>query len=232
MDRHTTGFKLRRELERVTRARKAAAADPALSARRLALRRFQADRIARTHSDLLAASDSAPAARFFLTDLYGSHDLTERDANLARIVPTMERMLPEAALHTIAEAVALDALSEKLDRIMAEALGVDFSEADYVAVFRSLTSTHERRLQLAHMDSVGRALCQLVRVPLIGSTLRVMRGPARLGQLMQLQEFLERGYHAFKGMRHPERFVGTVVERERKLMERIYAGVEDPFAIH
>ena len=33
--------------------------------------------------------------RFFQTDLYGNRDFAQRDADLARIVPVMVRMLPE-----------------------------------------------------------------------------------------------------------------------------------------
>lgn len=226
MSKQSASAMLQQELEAVMQARRSAAADPGLQARRLALRRFQSERLARTHADLLAGTDTAAAARFFLEDLYGCQDLTERDANLARIVPTMERLLPETALRTVARAISLDALSERLDRVMAEALGTDFSEQDYTAAFRVLTPADERALQLAHVEAVGLSLSELVRVPMIGGTLRVMRGAAKLARLTELHEFLERGYGAFKNMREPEAFVRTIVARERSLLERIYAGAD------
>lgn len=229
MSKQSTSEVLRRELEAVVRMRRTAAADPALQARRLALRRFQSERMAVTHADLLANKDTGPAARFFLDDLYGCHDLTERDAHLARIVPAMERMLPEVALQTVTQAIALDALSEHLDAIMAGTLGTEFGEQDYLSAFRSLIAQSERERQVEQVQAVGSALCELVEVPLIGATLKMMRGPARLARLLELHEFLERGYQAFKGMHRPEQFVAIIVARERAIIERIYAGAPRPF---
>ncbi|MGH8806474.1 MAG: FFLEELY motif protein [Noviherbaspirillum sp.] len=220
---------LRRELEAVVAERRAAASAPAAHAARVALRHYQSQRMARTHADLLAAPASSTAARFFLRDLYGPEDLTRRDANLERIIPTMERVLPAAALATIAEAVALDALSEKLDGAMAHRLGEVFTEDDYIAAYRTLTARDDRERQLGYVESVGMSLCELVRIPLLGSTLAMMRGPAKLAKLGELQRFLERGFTAFKGMRQSREFVTTIVRREREIMERLYAGKTQPF---
>lgn len=215
---------LRHELETVIAARKAAQDDPVTEAARIVLRNFQAERMARTHADLLASPESRDAAQFFLTDLYGSGDLTQRDANLARVIPMMERTLPVAALRTIMNAVALDALSEKLDLAMVVHLGQGFTEADYIACYRNWTGRVERERQLDYVESVGAALCELGRKPMIGSTLVLMRGPARLANLSDLQNFLERGFRAFRKMKNPEAFVATVIRRERAIMARLYAG--------
>ncbi len=220
---------LRRELEVVIAVRQAMKSDPAAQAARFALRRFQSLRMASTHAELLAASESGAAARFFLNDLYGTGDLTQRDANLERVIPTMERMLPAAALATIAEAVALDSLSEQLDAAMAQRLGAVFSENDYVEAYRRVTAYADRERQLAHVESVGISLCELVRIPLIGNTLAMMRGPAKLARLAELQNFLERGFKAFKGMKRPEDFVISIVRRERTIMEKLYAGGRQVF---
>ncbi|WP_292934468.1 hypothetical protein [Noviherbaspirillum sp.] len=221
---------LRRELETVVAERRVAKANPAMNAARTALRQFQSQRMARTHADLLAEKETGPAARFFLSDLYGPYDLTERDANLERIIPTMERLLPAAALETVAEAVALDALSEKLDAGMARRLGESFSEADYIDAYRQIGKRTDRERQLAHVESVGAALCELVRIPLVGSTLAMMRGPSRLAKLSELHSFLERGFKAFKGMKRPYDFVTTIIQRERAIMDAMYAGKKNPFA--
>jgi hypothetical protein len=84
-------------------------------AQRVALRTWQSARLARTYPDLLASTRYRDAAQFFLEDLYGPKDFSARDDDLARIVPTLKKLLPEAALATIAQAVELDALSEQLD---------------------------------------------------------------------------------------------------------------------
>lgn len=221
---------LHRELEAVVAERRAAKSDPVTLAARATLRRFQSQRMAQTHADLLAATESSAAATFFLNDLYGPDDLTQRDANLERVIPKMERLLPVAALKTVADAIALDALSEKLDAAMAAELGGMFTEEEYIAAYRKVASRADRESQLAHVESVGMALCELVRVPLIGSTLVMMRGPAKLAHLEELQSFLERGFKAFKGMKRPEDFVVTIIRREREIMERLYAGSHTPFS--
>lgn len=220
---------LRRELTAVIAARQAARSDPALHAARVAVRAFQAQRMADTHADLLKAPGTRAAAQFFLADLYSTDDLTQRDASLERVVPAMERMLPTAALATVAEAVALDALSEKLDALMALRLGEKFTEADYIAAYRKSGARDDRERQIAHVESVGRALCELIRIPMISTTLSMMRGPAKLANLSELQSFLERGYKAFKAMKDPVAFVDKVVLREREILRRLYVGEENPF---
>lgn len=220
---------LRRELQSVIAQRCNALTDPAAGAARAALRRFQSQRMADTHADLLAATESSAAARFFLSDLYGDRDLTQRDAGLERIVPMMERMLPVPALETIAEAIALDALSESLDGAMARRLGEAFSEGAYISAYREVTKRSDRERQLAHIVSVGTSLCELVRVPMIGSTLAMMRGPAKLARLGELHNFLERGFKAFDRMRNPQAFVMTITQREHAIMDRLYAGQALPF---
>lgn len=166
-----------------------------------------------------------------MNDLYGTEDLTQRDADLVRVVPAMERMLPATALKTIAEAIALDALSEKLDAAMAQRLGQCFSEEDYIVAYRKMAARADRERQIAHVESLGNALCELVRIPMIGSTLAMMRGPAKLAGLAELQSFLERGFKAFKVMKNPHLFVSAIVQRERTIMDRLYAGAADPFMI-
>lgn len=220
---------IRRELESVIAQRQAAKEDPALHVARIALRSFQSQRMTDTHADLLKNPATRAAAQFFLTDLYGAEDLSQRDANLERVIPAMERTLPVPALETVAEAIALDALSEKLDAAMARQLGEKFTEEDYIAAYLRTGDRADRERQIGHVESVGKALCELVRVPLIGTTLSMMRGPAKLANLAELQSFLERGFKAFKAMKRPTEFVETIASREKAIMCRLYAGDERPF---
>lgn len=222
---------LRAELETVVTERKAAKHDPETHAARIALKRFQSDRMARTHADLLAASETKAAATFFLTDLYGPHDLSERDASLQRALPSLERLLPAPALATIAEAVALDALSERLDAEMADLLGTKFDENDYISVYPSVGSYTDRARQLGHVERLGAAMGELVQIPLIGKTLSMMAVPARLAGVLPLQRFLERGFEAFAALKDPRAFVLTVASRERLIMEQLYARKPDPFVL-
>ncbi|HEX7644722.1 MAG TPA: hypothetical protein VF472_21165 [Burkholderiaceae bacterium] len=231
MNKQDIVIRLRRDLQAAAVERLVASKDPEAAAARIALRRFQSARMAQTHADLLAGEHTRDAARFFLDDLYGTHDFTQRDADIERIIPMMEKLLPASALQTIAEAIELDALSEILDRAMATRLGSRVTESSYIEAYREAGTRRDREKQISHIRSVGDALCELVRVPLIGGTLAMMRGPAKLAGLSELHDFLDRGFRAFKQMRRPRDFVDTVVRRETEIMERLYDGVNEPFSI-
>ncbi|HZX26938.1 MAG TPA: hypothetical protein VFF16_07720 [Telluria sp.] len=221
--------KLQQELRDVKQQRTAAKSDPALHAARTAVKQFQSDRLARTHADLLADENTRPAARFFLDELYSAHDLAQRDTDLERIIPTMQKVLPYEPLHAVTEAIVLDALSERLDSAMARALGERFDQARYLEAYRSVAQRAERERQLDLVETLGRSLSSLVRIPMLSATLAVMGGPARLAGLGDLHAFLQTGFATFKRMRQPERFVETILSRERAILANIYAGRPDSF---
>ena len=81
--------------------RLAAAADPVRGQRRDRLRAWQAARLAKTHADLLASPQFSIAATFFLSDLYGPKDFSERDAEMEKVLPIMTTMLPVSGLRTL-----------------------------------------------------------------------------------------------------------------------------------
>lgn len=231
MDKQEIIAALRRDLEYVAAERRSVKRIPEMYAARVVLRQFQADRMARTHADLLADTETRAAARFFLDDLYGSHDLSGRDTDLERALPSFERLLPAPALAGVAEAMALDALSERLDAKMAARLGTQFKEEEYADAYRNVGSRSDRERQLEHVERLGAALSELVHVPLIGKTLTMMKVPARLAGVEHLQRFLDRGFKAFAAMKCPRDFVTKVVVRERLIMDRLYGGQPDPFGM-
>jgi hypothetical protein len=219
--------RLTRHLDRVTALREAAVANPKLEAARQRLRAWQAARLARTHADLLTSPRMGLAATFFLTDIYGSEDLTKLDANVRQVAPAMKRLLPTAGLETVAEAIELEALSEDLDFAMATALGAKSSKlsaATYGAAYRKVDRRPDRELQISLIEDLGQSLARLVRKPFVGTTLSMMRRPAQLAGLSELQDFLQRGYKAFTKMGDAREFLGLIVGRERKLLEALFAG--------
>lgn len=229
MQKHDIIRKLEQQLRAVKAERQAGQRDPAMHAARTALKQFQSGRLARTHADLLAARDTHGAALFFLDELYGAHDLSQRDMDLERIIPTLQKVLTVDALHAITEAIVLDALSERLDTAMAARLGQRFTEAEYAAAYASATSLAERERQLMLVQQLGDDLCKLVRIPFLSAMLKVMRKPAQLAGLGDLQRFLEQGFHTFKAMKQPKQFVSTIVGRERQVMVNIFSEKSQPF---
>ncbi|MDO8179997.1 MAG: hypothetical protein Q7T62_17265 [Undibacterium sp.] len=205
--------------------------NPGMAAARMVLRQFQATRLAETHADLLTSKETRAAAQFFLDELYGTKDFTQRDADIERIVPMIEHLLPVSALHYIAEAIELDALSESLDGVMANHLGEHFTKDEYAIAYRAVGRRADREKQINHVNSVGHSLCELVHFPLIGITLTAMRSPAKLAKLSELHHFLEQGYAAFKKMKRPEDFVSTIVTRETVILKNLFTGNANPFQL-
>jgi hypothetical protein len=231
MDKEKVVYTLENQLRAVKQERLHAKTQPALHAARTSLKLYQSGRLAITHADLLAGTDTHDAAVFFLEELYGAHDLSQRDVDLERIIPTLRRLISYEALYAITNAIVLDALSEQLDTAMARELGVKFTEAEYAAAYRKVGTPETRARQLELVEGVGEAMCELVKIPLLSMTLTVMRGPARVARLGDLHEFLESGFVTFKKMPNPALFVSTIVTRERHAMDNLFNSREDPFKV-
>ncbi len=212
----------------VARFRRELSQDPTTRSWVHALKQWQARRLARTHRDLLSDPRHAAAARFFLDDLYGAKDFSQRDAELMRLVPMMVRMLPGSALATIADAIEMDALSERLDLGVARELRcVDPEQIDaagYADAYRRTGSRADREHQLTLIGRVGRSLDRLVRHPLIGRLLKVMAGPAHLAGLSQMHEFLVRGFESFRSIGGAAAFLESIERRENEILEELYSG--------
>jgi hypothetical protein len=229
MDKSQLISRLRHDLNDAKTQRQSAKQHPQTHAARMALKQFQSTRLARTHADLLADPDTHAAAEFFLEELYGARDLTARDTDVERIIPTLERVMPYHTLETIANAIALDALSERMDAAMSDQLGLHFDEAAYIATYRTVTLDQDRQRQIELVAQLGGSLCHLVRIPLLATTLKMMRGPAKMAKLSNLQSFLERGFTTFKAMKQPQLFVDTITRRETTISNAIFAGSNNPF---
>jgi len=115
--------RLESHLLEVSGRRARALAEPGMRKSVMALRRWQSERLARSYPDLLASRRYNPPARFFFEELYGPKDFSRRDADVRRILPRLQALLPAEALSTIADAVELDNLSESLDAALLEKLG-------------------------------------------------------------------------------------------------------------
>ena len=228
MDKESIVANLKRDLRNVIEMRNQVTHSSMANAR-FELRKFQSARLAATHADLLAQQETAAAARFFLEDLYGVNDFTKRDADIERVIPMMERLLPAVALKYIGEAIELDCQSEAFDCEMAAVLGENFGLDDYSQAYRKVKTRTEREAQIAHIDSVGRSLCQLVHMPLMAASMKAMAIPAKLARLSGLHHFLETGFSAFRQMKRPEEFVTTIVQREMTILDNLYARKPEPF---
>lgn len=199
------------------------------------LRAWQAARLAVSFADLRATPRYRRAADFFLSDLYGEADVSWRDRDLARMLPTLVRWLPERMLDTVCDALELDLLSHQLDLRVAGQLpvavqrGAALDAAAYARGYRAAGTPRERARQIDLLMVVGRDLEHIVRVPLVYAVLKLARGPAGRAGLGALQSFLERGFAAFKAMGKADEFLGVIERREREVSRRLFDAAAAPF---
>ncbi len=194
------------------------------AADRLAVRSWQQARLAMTHAALLKSPKYGPATTFFLTELYSTEDLTQRDADIERVIKILVKFLPDRALRTLAAALEMDALSERMDGLMVRQLRTTqtasaplvLTEASYAAAYRAMGQFDLRLQQIELTRDIGLALDKLSRLPLLRGLLRMMSGPAQIGGVGGLHTFLERGYAAFAHMDRAQDFIKAIVDQERE----------------
>jgi hypothetical protein len=199
------------------------------------LRRWQATRLRRSFARFLQDPRRGPAAEFFLGDVYGDHDFSRRDADIVRVMPMMQRLLPKRLLHTVADAIELGALTHALDLRMAEALEAlaprrrKLDEALYAEAYRAVGLRRLRNHQIDLIHDVGSGFGRALNLPGVAALLAFSRGPARAAGLSDLQGFLERGYAAFEALGDADAFVAEIEADERAATRRLFAGDPDPF---
>ena len=212
------------DLRLVAAEREQRAASASLMAHVRAIKHYQQRRFSHTYADLLAAPRYAAVARFFLDELYGPHDFTERDAQLARIVPALVRLFPQAMVDAVGTLVQLHALSEVLDSRMGANLdGVDVDASRYIEAWCATGMVESRERQIALTLEVGTALDALTRKPLLRNSLRLMRRPAHAAGLGALQGFLETGFDTFRAMGGAQEFLSLIESREHRLADALFA---------
>jgi hypothetical protein len=226
---------LRRHLQTAKLLRQQINADTESARDRLSLREWQAARLVKSYTDLLASERYGKAARFFFSDLYGPKDFSSRDEEVERILPMLVAMLPASALRTIALAVELDALTEFLDLAMVAELRAagrigSIDENAYAAAYRAVGHRSERERQILLMRDAGEVLKQLAQRSLLTTALKLMRRPAHLAGLGELHEFLEKGFDAFRQMGDATEFLDCIENKEQKLLIKLFDSAKNPFA--
>jgi hypothetical protein len=229
MDAKTT---IRESLKEVMILRNSLAPQSELSKALIEVKRFQAKRFNGTYSDLLHSASYSGAARFFLEELYGERDFSERDAQFARIAGAINRFFPEQVATTAVNLARLHALSEELDYEMALAWNSQRQTLDtmpaakYANAWKMVGRFSDREMQVALALQIGKELDQLTRKPTLRIMLHMMRKPAQLGGLGALQTFLEKGFDTFAALgtedKKTEIFMRTIHTRESQWLETLF----------
>jgi hypothetical protein len=224
-DRGTLG----RLLDRNKALRDVFATDPRRARQLLRLQKWQSKRLMRSHADLHANPRYRLAVEFFFNELYGT-DARSRDSDMIKVQRAMERLLPREGLEALCLAIQLETLSQELDAEVARALPESgITVARYAEAYRTTGRRADRERQIALTSEIGEYLDGVVRKPIIRGLVRLARRPAHAAGFGLLQEFLERGLDAFEAMHGAKEFLDTVQARERRAMERLFAGAADPF---
>jgi hypothetical protein len=222
--KNAAGEAILAHLATVNAERAERAANPAVAKRVEAIKAYQQRRFELTYADLLAHPRYAGASNFFLDELYGPSDFTQRDAQFARIVPGLVKLFPSQVVATVEALAALHALSERFDTAMGCAVEQEpIDAATYAKAWQRCDDAAGRERQIRLMEQVGTSLDALTRNPLLHHSLRLMRGPARAAGMSALQTFLEAGFDTFRAMRGAEEFLSLIGSRERSLATALFS---------
>ena len=196
------------------------------------VKELQALRFQGTYSDLLNSSDFGDPSRFFLDELYGVQDFSERDAQFSRIAKSISTIFPASVVRTAVDIAELHALTERLDvQVAAQWLQLGgsstvWTSSAYVNAWRYVGQRDLRLKQLAVVLSLGNQLAQLTRKPGIATLLKLMRRPAASAGLSSLQQFLEKGFATFGKMARNDQkaaeFLALIQEQESQWIASMY----------
>lgn len=193
---------------------------------------WQTERLAQTYADLRRDARYEHAIEFFLNDLYGPRDFAQRDAELARAWRYLRRTLPSVVLGALSQAIELQILTRELDGEMVGALAPGVvTGATYAAAYRAVGRRRARLRQIALIIGVGEQLDRVCRHAWLEVALRVAHAPAHAAGFGVLQDFLERGFSAFRQMERADLLLSAIRERETRLLRALFAGPGTPIDI-
>lgn len=238
-DKQDLAARIRTQLDEARRLRESLTPGSPHAQDRMLLRAWQTERLALTYADLLQSPRYCPATEFFLEDLYGPKDYAIRDEGAGKLIGGMARLLPPDALSVLLMAIELDLMSERLDLALAGELRsrqhdlkapLMISTGTYARAYRACDNRRLRTRQIELIVRIGREVDSISARPMIATTLEMMRAPARLMGLGELQAFLERGFKAFRHMQGAEEFLATIQRRERRIVAQLFGAKSRPFA--
>ena len=187
------------------------------------LQSWQTARLLASHQTLWENKRFRPAMQFFIDELYGPKDFSQRDEEIAKVVPKMAKLLPENALTSLASALHLNSLSFELDIQMVNTLGEQPIDRDsYAQAYRACDNHSQRQIQIELLETLGHDLADVVKIRGSSTLLMLSRIPAKLAGVETLHEFLESGFKAFKKLGEVADFIDPIVNKERDIMNALF----------
>ena len=190
------------------------------------LQHWQCERLLVTHDDLAQQKRYQKAMAFFVDELYGPKDFSQRDADLVRVIPKLAKVLPDKAMNAMDDALSLNALSFDLDMAMAQYLKAHFPDEpinrdNYALAYRHVGRIDDRTHQIDIISHLGDQLADVIKIRGIGMLISLSRRPAKLAGVLALHEFLQRGFDAFKALGDVQSFIQPVLVREKAIMQTL-----------
>ena len=201
------------------------------------LRAWQAERLKHTYRDLLENPRYQKACIFFLEDIYAARDFSRRDHDMEQLYKLASRFIPDTMLTLFRALFEINTLTNSLDQRLLDTLTSQLGLTDsltaemYAEAYRLCDNYAERTYQIELLAALIHDVGVGVREPLVAVALQVAHAPAKMGGWNEVYDFAQRGYRAFKKMRHPGVFSHTIQQREQRILDRIYAGDPNPFAV-
>jgi hypothetical protein len=227
--------RLLKELQKNEELKHQLAARTELGPQLALLRAWQSRRLAVTYTDLLADPQFNLACNFFLSDVYAPRDFTQRDYDIQRIHSFLSHILPPQTLVLLTASIELITLTATLDNQLSEILFGKLGVTDeitpglYAEAYRVCDNYPERLHQIQLSRNVLQQVGEGAHMTIVGITMKLAKKPAQSAGWVELYDFLERGYSAFKHMRDIHTFVNTIEQRETTILNRIFSSESDPF---
>ena len=183
---------------------------------------WQCKRLLASHQHMYQQKRFRPAVEFFIDELYGPNDFSQRDQDIARVVPKMSTFLPQKALQSLASALYLNTLSFELDFGLAKQLvNIEINRDTYAKAYVSCNNLANRQQQIDYIRTLGNDLADVVKMRGISSLLFISRKPAKMAGVLALHEFLEKGFKSFKNLGNVDDFITPVVNKEHEIMQQL-----------
>ena len=210
--RDTHAGRLRLYADRCNAVHRKYLGDPGLLRQYERFLAWQQDYMLPYFSEFRQHPNTAAAVEFVISDLVGT-GISARDSDIARVIPVMTRLLPDKAMQELnARTLEINFdIFTRLSKTVDIAEGI--SEREFCETFRRST-TIEECLEIIELTvDLGQTLQRLVRIPLLGMTLRAMHRPAHATGFGALQDFLEKGYTTFRAIEDVDHFLHRFSER-------------------
>jgi hypothetical protein len=220
--------------------------NPQLAARLLAVQNWQKKRMEHTHVELFAVPAHRLMTEYFLTRLYGGPDFAILAQQFERIIAKakkFEKFVPNSTIQTGCEGIELAVLAIELDQELAQYLlehpehdtsaefdpNGDFSDLLVIDLYQKANQNEARHHQLNLLDKLGIGLDKYVRSFMTQQAFKMAKSAALRHNFEPVYTFLDEGFAAMKPLKSAEVFIGVFTRDERALIERVHAGVSNPF---